>query len=77
MQKRPTILGICGSTRKTSSNLNLLRQVGILGNAKFDLVIYDQLLQIAPFNPDDVDNVPVSVTHFREAMRAADAVLIL
>lgn len=76
MNQKPIVLAICGSTRKSSSNLNLIREIGDLAGEKFHFRIYDCLMEIAPFDPEKIDAVPDSVIHFSEAVRTADGVLI-
>lgn len=50
--KRWNILGLCGSLRKTSTNMGLLRYVKSLGSDQFDFQIAD-LTALPFYNPDD------------------------
>lgn len=71
------ILAICGSTRKTSSNLNLIRAIQDLTIEKFDISFFDGLTEIPHFNPDlDNDAPPATVKHFRQLIRESDGILI-
>lgn len=71
------ILAISGSTRKASSNLNLIKAIADLAHGLFTIDIFEGLSDLPQFNPDD-DNerVAAPVTTFREKLRAADGVLI-
>lgn len=77
MHTRPKILAISGSTRKLSTNHQLLDIIaGLYANAA-DLVFYEDLAQLPHFNPDlDNDHPPSAVASFRDQLRAADGVLI-
>lgn len=71
------ILAICGSTRKVSSNMAILRTIQSIVSGTLVVEIFTGIDAIPHFNPDlDVDPVPEAVTHFRAAIREADAVLI-
>lgn len=71
------ILAICGSTRKSSSNLNLIHAIVELAKEKFDISIFTALAEIPHFNPDlDNEAPPPSVTHFRQLLKETDGVLI-
>lgn len=71
------MLAISGSTRKASSNLNLIHAIAGLATDKFDLEIFEGLAEIPHFNPDCIpDNIPPQVQAFYEMLKAADAVLI-
>src|ERR1043165_9327049 len=77
MNSKKTILAICGSTRKESSNLSLIRHLAELGKDQFDFTIYNELKTIPPFDPDDdVDPAPISVTKLRKLIKGSDGVLI-
>ncbi len=70
------ILGICGSVRDGSFNRGLLRAAQEEAPAGVELEIYN-LGEIQAYNAD-VEKVeaPASVTAFKEAIAAADAMLI-
>src|SRR5882672_3713644 len=71
------ILAICGSTRKTSSNLNLINAIKDLAQANFELTIFERLTEIPHFNPDlDNETPPDAITDFRKQLREADGILI-
>jgi len=70
------VLGISGSLRRASWNSGLLRAAGQLLPDGMALEIAD-LTEIPLYNQDhDGPNAPEAVTHFRERIRAADALLI-
>jgi NAD(P)H-dependent FMN reductase len=71
------VAAISGSLRAGSSNAALLQAAKALAPAGMEIVIYDGLAGLPPFNPDlDVDEPPGVVRHLREILRSADAVLI-
>lgn len=71
------VLAICGSTRKTSNNLNLIHSIADLAKEKFEIKIFDKLTEIPHFNPDlDNDTPPEAVKNFRQQLKDADGVLI-
>jgi chromate reductase, NAD(P)H dehydrogenase (quinone) len=71
------VLGISGSLRRNSLNTALLRTAAERLPAGVELTIFDRLGEIPPFNEDlETEPAPEAVWEPREAMRAADAVLI-
>lgn len=72
------VLALCGSTRATSVNLQLIRAIGALLRPGIALSVYDGLASLPQFNPDmdTPDAVPATVTSFRQQVRAADGILI-
>ena len=70
------VLGISGSLRRDSHNTTLLRAARDLFEAEgAELVIYEGLKDIPPYDEDDDDgDVPASVADFRDAIAGADAV---
>jgi NAD(P)H-dependent FMN reductase len=71
------ILGICGSLQARSGNLSLLRTAATLAPPGVDLVLFDGLRELPHFNPDlERNGVPGSVTLWKQALAASDAVLI-
>jgi NAD(P)H-dependent FMN reductase len=71
------VLAISGSTRKSSSNLNLIRAIAGLSKGLFTIDIFEGLSDIPHFNPDDDhEQVAASITAFRQKLRAADGILI-
>ena len=77
MTDKIKILAISGSTRKASSNLNLIKAIADLTSEYFAIHIFDGLSELPHFNPDlDNENVPYQVSDFRRQLRQADGVLI-
>jgi NAD(P)H-dependent FMN reductase len=71
------ILAICGSTRKTTSNLNLINAIADLAKERFQISIFEGLADIPHFNPDlDNESPPEAVKNFRNQLKDADGVLI-
>jgi NAD(P)H-dependent FMN reductase len=71
------VLAISGSLRRASSNSALVGAVARLAPDTVEVSIYRELEALPPFNPDlDEDDAPASVTRFRAALQACDAVLI-
>ena len=70
------ILAISGALRSGSSNTALLRAAAEEAPAGVELVLWDGLREIPPFDQDD-DLVPgpTAVEALRDAVREADAVL--
>lgn len=77
MNTRKNIVAICGSTRKNSSNLNLIRFIARQYAEIFSVVIFEGLADLPHFNPElDNEPGPKAVNDFRKLIKAADAVLI-
>ena len=77
MKEKIKIFAISGSTRKASSNLNLIKAIAGLTSEIFDITIFQDLSELPHFNPDlDNGNVPESVADFRRQLREADGILI-
>ncbi|MGB7588259.1 MAG: NAD(P)H-dependent oxidoreductase [Solirubrobacterales bacterium] len=71
------VLGISGSLRRDSLNSALLRAAAERLPAGAELVFFDRLADIPPFSEDaEASPAPDAVRELREAIRAADAVLI-
>ncbi len=70
------ILAISGSLRRDSHNTALLRAAADLLPPGVALTLYDELEQIPPFNEDRLAHPSVAVESLREAVAAADGVLI-
>jgi chromate reductase, NAD(P)H dehydrogenase (quinone) len=70
------ILAISGSLRRDSHNTALVRAAADLLPPGVDLIVYPDLEQIPPFNEDKVEQPPAPVEHLRQAVAAADGVLI-
>jgi chromate reductase len=70
------ILGISGSLRRESDNTKLLRAAGKLLPPDVELVVFEDLEAVPPYNEDrDDDEAPLGVARLREAIADADAVL--
>src|SRR5690606_37273249 len=69
------ILGIVGSLRRESHNLKLMRvaQRRMPGGAQLDIFTLEG---IPPFNQDEEQQPPPKVIELKNAIRAADAILI-
>lgn len=70
------ILGIAGSLRAGSYNRRLLRAAGALLPAGLELDQWKGLKAIPPFDEDDEEVPAAAVVALRQAIAAADAVLI-
>jgi chromate reductase, NAD(P)H dehydrogenase (quinone) len=71
------VLGISGSLRRGSLNSALLRAAAEWLPAGAELVPFERLAEIPPFDEDaEAEHVPESVAELRETIRGADAVLI-
>ena len=69
------VLGISGSLRRDSHNTELLRAAGSLLPSGAELVLFEGLKDIPPFDEDDERDAPAAVVRLREAIAEADAVL--
>jgi len=77
MSDKIKILAISGSTRKASSNLNLIKAIADVASETFTINIFKGLSDLPHFNPDlDNGNVPKQVTDFRRKLVEADGILI-
>lgn len=70
------IFAICGSTRKNSTNVQILHVIAGLYEASLEVEIYDKIAQLPHFDPDQTDNAPEVVSAFRKSIEEADGVLI-
>lgn len=71
------VLAICGSLRKSSSNLRLLRAAAAV--APFAMTFYEKLGELPHFNPDlDLEGMtaPPPVAEWRALVQRADALVI-
>jgi chromate reductase len=72
------VLGIAGSLREGSYNRALLRAAQGLAPAEMEIVTFDQLGSIPLYNEDVLaQGTPAPVAAFKEAIRDADALLIV
>jgi chromate reductase, NAD(P)H dehydrogenase (quinone) len=71
------VLGIAGSLRRDSLNSALLRAAAERLPAGVELVEFDRLREIPPYDEDlELEGPPAAVAELRASMREADAVLI-
>lgn len=76
MEKKK-VLAISGSTRADSTNSYYIKAVSELGADHFSVELFDGLMDIPAFNPDDDTTVPPgAITNFRDQLRNADGILI-
>jgi NAD(P)H-dependent FMN reductase len=77
MRATRRVLCLCGSLRRVSSNAAALRAAQQLAPPTLELLLYDGLAALPPFNPDDeIDPLPPPVAALREAVGHADALLV-
>ena len=77
MTQRQKVLAISGSTRKASSNLQIIKAIARLSADRLDMDIFQELDSLPHFNPDlDGDQVPPVVAAFRNRISEAAGVLI-
>lgn len=69
------VLGISGSLRRDSHNGRLLRAAAALLPPEAELVEFDALKAIPPFDEDDEQTPADAVIEWREQLEAADALL--
>jgi chromate reductase len=75
---RVRILGIAGSLRRLSFNKALLRAAVELAPDDVELTTFDRLREIPHYDQDlDTADAPEAATALREAIRAADALLLV
>jgi chromate reductase len=70
------VLGLSGSLRGGSHNSRLLNGAAALLPADAELVVFEGLAEIPPFSEDDEQQTPHAVAALRDAIAAADAMLI-
>ena len=70
------ILAISGSLRAQSTNTALLRAAALVASSPIDIVLYEQMETLPPFNPDlDLEPGSEAVSRFRVALRDCSAVI--
>src|SRR3954452_16788598 len=70
------VLAISGSLRSGSYNTTLLRAAAEVAQEDVEVVLYDGLKAIPPYDEeDDADIAPAAVAGVREAIAEADAIL--
>ena len=71
------VLAVCGSLQAKSGNLAVLKTAAASMPSGVELVLFDGLRELPHFNPDiEATGVPESVTQWRLALTASNAVLI-
>ncbi len=70
------VLGLAGSLRGDSYNARLLHGAGALLPAGAELVVYDGLGDIPPYNEDEEQQLPPAVAALKAEIERADAVLV-
>jgi NAD(P)H-dependent FMN reductase len=77
MTTKKKILAISGSTRASSTNLNLIYAIVDLVSETLAVEIFNGLADLPHFNPDhDTDQPPAAVAAFRNMLRSKDGILI-
>ncbi len=77
MTGKKRIVAICGSTRHSSTNHNLIKAIIELAKDKLEIKILEGLSDIPHFNPDnETDNAHPTVANFRKQLKEADGILI-
>jgi len=73
---RKKILAICGSTRRNSSNENILKGIANAYRTDLEFEFYNDLTNLPYFNPDFVDDLaPQIVKEFYKAIENADGII--
>jgi chromate reductase, NAD(P)H dehydrogenase (quinone) len=73
---RMRVLAISGSLRSKSTNTVLLRALAELAPPEIEIVLFQELDRIPPFNPDlEAENGTGPVARFRAALRETGAVI--
>jgi chromate reductase, NAD(P)H dehydrogenase (quinone) len=71
------VLGISGSLRRGSHNTHLMRVAAQVMPPPHELVVFDGLREVPPYDADDdIQPAPEGVQRLRDAIAAADAILI-
>jgi chromate reductase len=71
------LLGIAGSLRSGSLNRELLRRALAAAPEDVEVETWDGLRDIPPYDQDLEHDEPAAVAALREAVRSADAVLLV
>lgn len=74
MEKRKKVLAIVGSTRRQSSNLNLLKAIQQLTVDTIEMLLFTDIERLPHFNPDNEDDDAVKI--FKQQLNDADGVII-
>ena len=76
MTVRKKIFAISGSTRQNSSNSNLLKAIALLYKNEIECTLFEGLMDLPQFNPDNTDDEIPVVDNFRQQISNADGVII-
>ncbi|HVU54327.1 MAG TPA: NADPH-dependent FMN reductase [Puia sp.] len=77
MSETKKVLAISGSTRRSSTNHNLLKAIAGSMAGVLDITIFDSIADLPHFDPDrSNDNVPDTVIAFRNDLAQAAGVII-
>lgn len=77
MTQKKNILAICGSTRKESANLQLLKMIWDITSDIYKISIFVGIAELPHFNPDlDNENPPKKIAEFRDKISNSDGVII-
>lgn len=77
MTQKRNILAICGSTRKDSANLQLLKMISDITSDIYEVSIFEEIAELPHFNPDlDNENPPRKIAEFREKIANSDGIMI-
>jgi chromate reductase, NAD(P)H dehydrogenase (quinone) len=76
MMQQNIVLGLAGSLRRHSWNRRLLQAAVELTRADLEVTVYDRLAEIPLFNEDNETPAPAGVRDLREAVGAAQGLLI-
>jgi chromate reductase, NAD(P)H dehydrogenase (quinone) len=72
-----TVLAICGSTRRQSTNLLYIDAIRNLTAGDLTITLFEGLDALPHFNPDlDIEPAPATVAAFRKALRESEGILI-
>ncbi len=75
--RKKNVLAILGSTRKSSTNHNLIKAIAELSAETLNVTVFNGIANLPQFNPDhDGKNVVSEVADFRQKVNDADGVLI-
>jgi chromate reductase len=70
------VLAISGSLRAESSSTTLLRALALAAPSEAEVVLFEDLELIPPFNPDRENTIDShALVRFKQSLRAADAVV--
>ena len=77
MIAKKSIIGICGSASRDSTNLAILKFIAELGTSDFNLKIFDNLSELPHFITELTDkDVPEIIVDFRNTIANADGIIV-